>query len=68
MLRSRQLFNIIRRYTHTHSPSFNKTPKSDNAVLESKIDKLSSQLNDIDDILKFNYVLTIVFGITALFK
>ena len=68
MLHSRQLFNNIRRYTHTHSPSFNKTPKLDTVVLESKLDKLSSQLNDIDTILKFNYVLTFVLGISALLK
>lgn len=68
MLLTRQIFNNIRRYTHSHLPSFNKTPKSDNAVLESKIDKLSSQLNDIDTILKFNYVMTCIFGMTAFFK
>ena len=68
MLRTRELFNNIRRYTHTHSPSSNKSQNLDKTVVESKIDKLSSQLNEIDIIIKFNYALTFVFGITSLFK
>lgn len=74
MLRSRQLFNNIRRYNHHHnSPSNNgvKTDNSvnmDNSVTESKIDNIIMRLNTIDIILKFNYGFTLIFGWFSVFK
>jgi hypothetical protein len=68
MLHIRQLFNNIRRYTHTHSPS-NKSPKSDNVVLESKLDKIMAKLDQIDFMVKCNYFITVFLpGIILFFK
>ena len=74
MLRSRQLFNNIRRYTHSHnSPSNNgvkmdNSVKMDNIVTECKIKNIIMRLNTIDIILKFNYVFTLIFGWFSVFK
>jgi hypothetical protein len=65
MLRSRQLFNHIRRYNHSHSPSHKNL---DNTLLESKNDKIMFQLESIDFLLKCNYAMTIISVITSVFK
>jgi hypothetical protein len=66
MLRSRQLFNNIRRYTHTNnSPSSNK--KLDITV-EEKIDEIMSKVNQIDILVKFNYALAVLPGLLYFFK
>jgi hypothetical protein len=74
MLRSRQLFNNIRRYNHNHnSPSKNSvnmdnSVKTDNSVTESKINNIIMRLNTIDILLKFNYGFTLIFGWFSVFK
>ena len=74
MLRSRQLFNNIRRYTHSHNSQSNNSLKMDNGVkmdnglTESKINNIIMRLNTIDIILKFNYGFTLIFGWFSVFK
>ena len=67
MLRSRQLFNNIRRCTHSHNSPSNIV-KMDNSVTESKINNIIMRLNTIDIILKFNYGFTLIFGWFSVFK
>lgn len=79
MLRSRQLFTNIRRYTHSHNSPSNsvktdncvKTDNSvntDNSVTECKINNIATRLNTIDILLKFNYGFTLLFGWFSVFK
>ena len=68
MLRSRQLFNIIRRYTHSHTSQPIKFSKSDYTILESKIDKISSDLVQIRFIVMCNYFIAVIPGIISFFK
>ena len=68
MLRSRQLFNNIRRYTHSHNSPSNKCVKTDKSVTECKINNIIMRLNTIDIILKFNYGFTLIFGWFSVFK
>ena len=67
MLSSRQLFNNIRRYTHSHNSQSNSV-KMDNGLTESKINNIIMRLNTIDIILKFNYGFTLIFGWFSVFK
>ncbi len=67
MFRSNKLFNIIRRYTHTHSQS-NQYQKLDNTALETKIDKISSELYQIRVVVMCNYFITVMPGFIWLFK
>ena len=67
MLRSRQLFNNIRRYTHSHNSPSNNV-KMDNNVTECKINNIIMRLNTIDILLKFNYGFTLIFGLFSVFK
>jgi hypothetical protein len=67
MILNRQIFNNIRRYTHTHSPS-NKIQKLDNTSLETKIDKISSDLYQIRVLVMSNYFITVLPGFIWLFK
>jgi len=67
MFRSNKLFNIITRYTHNHSPS-NQYKKLDNTSLETKIDKISSDLYQIRILVMCNYFITVMPGFMWLFK
>ena len=66
MLR-KYITNNIQRYTHSHSSSSNKSPNLDNTI-HVKMDKIMLQLDNIDIFLKFNYGITLIFGIISLFK
>lgn len=67
MLRCRQLFNPIRRYNHSHS-RYNKLPKLNNTILESKNNKIMVHLENIEILLKYNYAITLICGIISVFK
>jgi hypothetical protein len=61
--------NHIRRYTHTHnSPSSIKDPILDYKVLESKMDKIMLKVNQIDFLVKCNYVISVMPGLMLFFK
>jgi hypothetical protein len=60
MLRSRQLFNHIRRYNHSHSPSHKQ--------IESKMDKIMLNLNEIEIHVKGIYYVSVITGLILMFK
>ena len=69
MLRSRQLFNNIRRYTHSHnSPSNKKIDIIVEDKINVKMDKIMLKLDAIDFLVKFNYGFTLIFGWFSVFK
>jgi hypothetical protein len=64
MLRSRKLFNHIRRYTHSHnSPSSIKDP-----ILNEKLDKIMSNLDEIEINVKGIYYVSVITGLLLIFK
>jgi hypothetical protein len=64
LLRSRKyITNNIRRYTHSHSPSYIKDP-----ILNEKMDKIISKLEVIDFLVKCNYVVAVLPGLLLFFK
>ena len=65
MLRSRKyITNNIRRYTHTHnSPSSIK-----DHILDEKLNKIMTKLEEIDILVKFNYALAVLPGLLYFFK
>lgn len=65
LLRTRKyITNNIRRYTHTHnSPSSIKDP-----ILDEKLNKIMSKLEEIDILVKFNYALAVLPGLLYFFK
>jgi hypothetical protein len=69
LLRSRKyITNNIRRYTHTNSPSSIKDPNLNYTVLESKLDKIMSKLDEIDFFIKCTYFVLVVPPIISFFK
>ncbi len=71
LLRSRKyITNNIRRYTHTHSPSFNKKidTKVEYKVEDEKLDKIMSKLDEIDFFIKCTYFVLVVPPIISFFK
>jgi hypothetical protein len=64
MLGSRQLFNHIRRYTHTYSPSSIKNY----TALESKMNKISLTLYEIEFHVKGIYYVSVITGLILMFK
>ena len=70
LLRSRKyITNNIRRYTHTNnSPSSIKDPNLNYTVLESKLDKIMSKLDEIDFLVKCNYLVSVLPGLLLFFK
>ena len=69
MLCSRQLINNIRRYTHSHNSPCNK--KID-IIVEDKInvkfDKIMLKLDEIDFLVKCNYLVSVLPGLLLFFK
>ena len=66
-----QLFNYIRRYTHSHNSLPNKyvnIVKTDKPVIEDKINYIVTRLETIDLLIKVNYVFTLMFGWFSVFK
>ena len=64
LLRSRKyITNNIRRYTHTHSPSSVK-----DSVLDEKLDKIMSKLDEIDFFIMCTYFVLVVPPIISFFK
>ena len=69
MLCSRQLFNNIRRYTHSHNSPCNK--KIDIIVedkINVKLDKIMLKLDEIDFLVKCNYLVSVLPGLLLFFK
>ncbi len=60
MLRSRQLFNHIRRYNHSHSPSHKQ--------IDVKMDKIMLNLNEIEIHVKGIYYVSVITGLILMFK
>ena len=63
LLRSRKLFNNIRRYTHSHSPSSIKDP-----ILNEKLDKIMLNLDEIEINVKGIYYVSVITGLILIFK
>ena len=63
LLRSRKLFNNIRRYTHRHSPSSIKDP-----ILNEKLDKIMLNLDEIEINVKGIYYVSVITGLILIFK
>jgi hypothetical protein len=69
LLRSRKyITNNIRRYRDNNSPSSIKDPNLNYTVLESKLDKIMSKLDEIDFFIKCTYFVLVVPPIISLFK
>jgi hypothetical protein len=69
MLRSTQLFNNIRRYTHNHNSPCNK--KIDIIVedkINVKLDKIMLKLDEIDFLVKCNYAVAVLPALFSVFK
>ena len=60
MLHTKQLFNNIRRYNHSHSPSHNK--------IDVKMDKIMLNLNEIEIHVKGIYYVSVITGLILMFK
>jgi hypothetical protein len=64
LLRSRKyITNNIRQYRHTNSPSSIKDP-----ILDEKMNKIISKLDEIDFFIKCTYFVLVVPPIISLFK
>ena len=64
LLRSRKyITNNIRRYTHTHSQSSIK-----DTILDEKMNKIMSKLDEIDFFIKCTYFVLVVPPIILFFK
>ena len=70
LLRSgKYITNNIRRYIHTNnSQSSIKDPNLNYTLLESKLDKIMSKLDEIDFFIKCTYFVLVVPPIISLFK
>lgn len=64
LLRSRKyITNNIRRYRHNNSPTSIKDP-----ILDEKMNKIMSKLDEIDFFIKCTYFVLVVPPIISLFK
>ena len=71
MLCSRQLFNNIRRYTHSHNSPCNKKIDiivEDKIKINVKLDKIMLKLDEIDFLVKCNYALALLPVLLLVFK
>jgi hypothetical protein len=66
---SKHITNHIRRYTNSNnSPSYIKDPNLNYTVLESKLDKIMTKLDEIDFFIKCTYFVLVVPPIISFFK
>ena len=64
LLRSgKYITNNIRRYRHNNSPTSIKDP-----ILDEKLDKILSKLDEIDFLVKCNYLVLVLPGLLLFFK
>jgi hypothetical protein len=68
MLRSRQLFNHIRRYNHSHSPSHKKIEEKLESSINVKINKILLNLDEIEISVKGIYYVSVITGLILIFK
>jgi hypothetical protein len=68
MLRARQLFNNIRRYNHSHSPSHKQIEEKIESSINVKMDKIMLKLHEIEINVKCIYYVSVITGLLLIFK